>query len=297
MAELLERAAAALGIPEPLVMRSAEARSAETGAEVDEILAAWAGGEAPAPSAPAAEPVAEPEAEEAPVPEPEVEEEPEEAAPVPAGRPEVVVEVPAPTPAPAGATPAFAAEARPPVLVGVRDNPMAVLVGAIGLFVGVVLVGLAGPALPSDPPGARSSQIAYSELALEGRAIYTSLGCAFCHTQMVRPVVADVGLGGVTLGDTNQVLGVRRFGPDLSDVGTRLTASQIGAVVGGFAGHPPYVLAAEDLAELVAYLAESQTGPDEPEETDAGEDSTDGGEGVTEGGEGDSDGSGEEPEA
>ena len=53
----LSAAAEALGIPEMLVQRSAEARAEETGASVDEILAAWAGGES-GPAAPApAEPV------------------------------------------------------------------------------------------------------------------------------------------------------------------------------------------------------------------------------------------------
>lgn len=42
----LSGAAAALGLPEALVQRSAAARAAETGQSVDEILAAWAGGEA-----------------------------------------------------------------------------------------------------------------------------------------------------------------------------------------------------------------------------------------------------------
>lgn len=49
----LSGAAAALGLPEALVQRSAAARAAETGQTVDEILAAWAGGEpmdAPAPA-------------------------------------------------------------------------------------------------------------------------------------------------------------------------------------------------------------------------------------------------------
>jgi mono/diheme cytochrome c family protein len=49
----LAGAAQALGIPEALVQRSAAARAQETGMSVDEILAAWAGGEvvdsAPAP--------------------------------------------------------------------------------------------------------------------------------------------------------------------------------------------------------------------------------------------------------
>ncbi|HJU80442.1 MAG TPA: c-type cytochrome [Acidimicrobiia bacterium] len=47
----LAAAAAALGIPEALVQRSAEARAKASGASVDEILAAWAGGgTAPAPT-------------------------------------------------------------------------------------------------------------------------------------------------------------------------------------------------------------------------------------------------------
>lgn len=46
----LSGAAAALGLPEALVQRSAEARAAETGQSVDDILAAWAGGEASPPS-------------------------------------------------------------------------------------------------------------------------------------------------------------------------------------------------------------------------------------------------------
>lgn len=51
----LTAAAAALGIPEALTQRSAEAKAEATGATVDEILAAWAGG-ATAPAASSAEP-------------------------------------------------------------------------------------------------------------------------------------------------------------------------------------------------------------------------------------------------
>ena len=49
----LAAASAAMGVPEALVKRSAEARARAIGASVDEILAAWAGG-APAPAAAAA---------------------------------------------------------------------------------------------------------------------------------------------------------------------------------------------------------------------------------------------------
>lgn len=55
MSDLLTDAAAKTGVPEPLMRRSAEARAAANGMSVDEVLSAWAGGEAaaPAPSPPA----------------------------------------------------------------------------------------------------------------------------------------------------------------------------------------------------------------------------------------------------
>jgi mono/diheme cytochrome c family protein len=62
MSEFLAAAAQKMGVPEALVRRSAEARAKATGSGTEDILAAWAGGEA-APSAPppAAEPEPEPE--------------------------------------------------------------------------------------------------------------------------------------------------------------------------------------------------------------------------------------------
>jgi len=246
-------AAAALGIPESLVERSVAARAAASGTSVDDLLAAWAGGEAaPSPSA-TEEPAAESEEaatdEAAPA---ETEPEREEATP-----PEIVVDVPRePAPAPSAAP---AGPYKPPVLVGAKDNPIMVFAGVISLFVIIVMVGLVGPSIPFDEPGARTSDIQFSSAALEGQEIYLSVGCASCHTQMVRPVVADVGLGPVTLDDSNQMLGTRRFGPDLSDVGSRLTGSQIEATIGGLGAHPAQSLAAEDLERLVAYLVESST--------------------------------------
>jgi hypothetical protein len=64
MSELSAAAAAALGVPEAIVQRSAAARAAETGMTVDEVLAAWAGGGSiAAPSAGAPVETAEAEAE------------------------------------------------------------------------------------------------------------------------------------------------------------------------------------------------------------------------------------------
>jgi hypothetical protein len=266
MSELSAAAAAALGIPEAIVQRSAAARAEETGMTVDEVLAAWAGGgdiPPPAPPAPA-----EPQAAEEPA---APADEPAEPAATPTPMPTPAIETPAAPPV----TAAPSLPGKPPVLVGEADNPIAVLVGAVGLFVALFLVGVVGPALPTDNPGARTSDLPYTETALHGQEIYQSVGCASCHTQMVRPVVADVGLGAVSLNDTNQVLGGRRFGPDLSNVGTRVSSSQIEAIILGLDDHPALSLSSEDLDALVEYMSESATleeaPPGEPAEVEPSE--------------------------
>jgi mono/diheme cytochrome c family protein len=58
MSDLVAAAAAALGVPEALVRRSAAARATATGKTFDEVLAAWAGGESVAGAAPADDPAA-----------------------------------------------------------------------------------------------------------------------------------------------------------------------------------------------------------------------------------------------
>ena len=252
MSDQLTAAADAMGIPETLVERSAEARAAETGASTEEILAAWAGGEAAPEAAPPEAPEEAPEAETEELPaEEEIEEEP--------ATPEIVIEAPSAEAPERPERPAPAGPYKPPVLVGARDNPMMILAGVIGLFVVTFLVGFVGPSFQGEAPGARTSNIAYSEQALDGREIYASLNCDSCHTQMVRPVIADVGLGAVTVHDSNQILGTKRFGPDLSNVGARISESQLASIVGGLGEHPPYSLSQENLSALVAYLAESQT--------------------------------------
>ncbi|MET0697457.1 MAG: cbb3-type cytochrome c oxidase subunit II [Acidimicrobiia bacterium] len=266
MSEQSAAAAAALGIPEAIVQRSAAARAEETGMTVDEVLAAWAGGgDIPPPSSPAP---AEAEAAEAEGAEDSAAPADDSAEPAvtPSSTPAPVIETPAA--APVTASPSV--PGKPPVLVGETDNPIAILVGAVGLFLALFLVGVVGPALPTENPGARTRALPNSETALHGQEIYQSVGCVSCHTQMVRPVVADVGLGAVSLSDTNQVLGSRRFGPDLSNVGSRVSASQIEAIITGLDDHPALSLSSEDLGALVAYLVESATleeaAPGEPTE-------------------------------
>lgn len=238
--------AGSLGVPDEIIRRSAEARAAANGTSSDDVLAAWSGG------APVAAPTAAPE----PATEPATAPEPEsavEATPSPPPAPTI------PGPPPKAPEPVPAGPGEPPVLVDASDNPWAVLVGAIGLFIAVVLLGLVGPAIPTENPGARSGEIALSADGEAGRGLYSSLGCGACHTQMIRPLIADVGLGPVTLSDSNQVLGSRRFGPDLAEIGARMSGSQIDATVRGSGGHPGHNLSDADMSMLVAYLLESTT--------------------------------------
>ncbi len=59
-----------------------------------------------------------------------------------------------------------------------------------------------------------------------GREIYVGEGCAYCHTQNVRPLQQDLVFGRPSIaGDyaysTPQLLGTERTGPDLSNIGAR----------------------------------------------------------------------------
>ena len=253
MSDFLAPAAEKMGVPEALVKRSAEARAKAAGASPDDILSAWAGGQAapaatpppPAPATPEAEPV-----EEAPAP--------GTPAPTPAG-------APAAQPAVAGVPAAPAAgivdrPSVPPVLVGRHERLVGAMAGAVALLALSVLVGFFVAAAPQESNLAYTSEFAYSEIALDGQDVYRTQGCAACHTQVVRTVVADAGFGGVTMSDTNQVIGSRRLGPDLTHVGSRVeTDADLYAVLAGGAGHPPYGgLDQADLDALVAYLMESK---------------------------------------
>ena len=85
-----------------------------------------------------------------------------------------------------------------------------------------------GPLFPSREPG----------LAIQGRAVYVSLGCVSCHTQQVRPagqgsdIARGYGLRASVARDyvlqKPVLLGERRIGPDLANYGAR--AKELGAV-------------------------------------------------------------------
>ena len=269
MSELLEAAAQVVGAPPELVQRSAEARADADGVPVEEVLAAWAGGGAVPASAPAAP---SPPAPVAPSPAPVAAAAPVAASPAPAA-------VPSPTPVPAApaAPPSPArpvapvrptvvstevAAGPPPVLTGRVDRPFRYLFGAAALLILCLGVTLVVPAFSGTGRGALHSEIPYTAAALRGQEIYLSEGCAGCHTQMVRPIVADAqlaavaGVGGVTLSDTNQVIGRQRYGPDLANVGNRMSPEDMEALLSGEEGHLSY--GGSWMDSLVAYLSESQ---------------------------------------
>lgn len=127
MSEFLSTAASTMDVPEALVKRSAEARAKATGSSVDDILQAWAGGEAaPAAAPPASEPAPEPE--------------PETSEPAPAAEP-AAAPAPATEPAPAAAAAAVAVlepeeEEDPVVAVPVRERSR--VGGRVGLGFGLI---------------------------------------------------------------------------------------------------------------------------------------------------------------
>lgn len=252
----LAAAAAAVGIPEALVKRSAEARAKEAGVSVDEILAAWAGGDAP-PAA--AQPDASREPRDAGQDEPAQVAEPLDEAPQ--QQPAATTTAPATTGAlPRAPRPASRASDAPPVLVGRVERTGGLVAGILGILVLSLLLAVAAPAVPQEGDGVRSSRLPFTAAALDGRDIYIQQGCGSCHTQLIRNVVSDVGLGAVTLSDTNQVVGYRRYGPDLAIIGTRSTdTASLESILRGGSQHPTVTtISGEELNNLIAYLLESR---------------------------------------
>ena len=192
MSELLETAAAALGMPTDLVQRSAAARATENGTTVDDVLTAWAGGAPIAVAVPSAEaqpsePVVEAPVSEAPpaavvvldppvievpaaIEEVPVEAEPEERLePVSMGRRiKTAVRVGAWTGAAlglvgflvAGAFWADTTTASPDTGPIVQVDPTGVLIGAalVSILFGAIVAGLSRTAAASTDPAMQLSE-------------------------------------------------------------------------------------------------------------------------------------------
>jgi cytochrome c oxidase cbb3-type subunit 2 len=97
--------------------------------------------------------------------------------------------------------------------------------GALLVYI-VIVMGIAViPAidLSKTPPGPGVKPL--TALQAEGSAVYAANGCAYCHTQQVRPLAEDKVFGRPSApGDfayqTPELLGSERTGPDLSTIGS-----------------------------------------------------------------------------
>ncbi len=100
----------------------------------------------------------------------------------------------------------------------------AIFGGALALYVVIVLLIAVIPAIVESriPPG--PGVVPLTPLQEEGRQVFASNGCDYCHTQQVRPIPADKVFGRPSApGDfayqTPELLGSERTGPDLTNVG------------------------------------------------------------------------------
>ena len=260
--------AATTGVPEELIMRAAKARAAASGTSVDAVLGAWTGGGTIATAAPAPD-----------------------RAPEPAAPARVETTTPDSGSAASSETPAPVAPEAPPVaarvtvaarvdrdaaplLVGRVDRPMMVSAALVALFVMSAFFAVAVPAL--DARNVAADQVPgttpiLSAEGLAGRDVYLEQGCMYCHTQQVRTVVTDIGLGPVTEPGTSPAvgpptLGFVRIGPDLTHIGSRYEDLDILRTVlidpkslNPDSLMPSYTyLSDADLAALVQFLEESK---------------------------------------
>jgi cytochrome c oxidase cbb3-type subunit 2 len=100
----------------------------------------------------------------------------------------------------------------------------AIFGGALGIYIVIVMLIAVGPAidLSQTPPGPGVQPL--TPLEAEGRQVFASNGCDYCHTQQVRPLPEDKVFGRPSApGDftyqTPELLGSERTGPDLTNVG------------------------------------------------------------------------------
>jgi cbb3-type cytochrome c oxidase subunit II len=137
--------------------------------------------------------------------------------------------------------------------------------GSLLLFIVALGIGYAAPMLNKSTTA--EGGVTTSKQVAHGRTLYDTEGCWYCHTQSVRPVGGDVGLGTVTAEPKSDhgrpPSGMDRVGPDLSCVGDRVTDAD--EVVGRLRNPrssvrasvmPSYrYLSSGDLADLSAYIA------------------------------------------
>lgn len=149
-----------------------------------------------------------------------------------------------------------------------RTNLWLVVAGALGTFFVAFSVAYALPLLDPEVSTPGPQTVVFEEQAAAGKSVYDSQGCVFCHTQQVRPVSNDIGLGPATSAgrfadDPRSSVGLVRIGPDLACVGDRLdeTALRVSLLGDPEAEDadsvmPAYEHLSQDaLSALIAYLS------------------------------------------
>lgn len=135
-------------------------------------------------------------------------------------------------------------------------------------FIGTAVVPLFDPALAAPSKnGIERGQALQDPKVARGRQLYMQNGCVYCHSQYVRPVMADKALGDISqpgdyFYDRPHLMGSDRIGPDLMRVGTRIPDKKWHTdhlkdprkVVPGSVMPRYDYLSDEDIDALVAYL-------------------------------------------
>jgi cytochrome c oxidase cbb3-type subunit I/II len=101
-------------------------------------------------------------------------------------------------------------------------NLFPICAGGVAVFLLMVSMVVVAPYMfLLDVPPSQTAH-AYTPLEAEGRNLFMTLGCFYCHSQQVRP--SDWGIGNVSQEgdyyyDSPHALGTERTGPDLAQIG------------------------------------------------------------------------------
>ena len=98
-----------------------------------------------------------------------------------------------------------------------------IIAGGLIVFFAVVIVVVFIPNLVWNPPETLTA-VQFDDLQAQGRQLFYSNGCNYCHTQYVRDedtAMGPMSQGGDYVFDNPMILGSERTGPDLSYVGRK----------------------------------------------------------------------------
>jgi len=114
---------------------------------------------------------------------------------------------------------------------GPRRRSLGIAAFAGGTTLCLIFAFIVGVLLPitdsSNRADAKGEPRSYSDVAVQGRTLYIREGCFQCHSQSVRDLFSDFGLGprvsqpGDYKNEAPNLIGDIRLGPDLSCVGDR----------------------------------------------------------------------------